>query len=56
MDYVRVYCQEDKCPYKKSRCCIGEVSKDSVIKDPDLSTRNKCKMKKSKIVIGKPVA
>ena len=54
MEYIPIYCQESSCPYHKKHCCLCEVNAESVKHDPKLTTRNKCKMKNSKLVIGKP--
>lgn len=56
MKFVNIYCQETNCPYHKSHCCLCEVTEDSVKMNPQLTTRNKCKQKNSKVVIGKPAA
>lgn len=56
MEFVNIYCQEKHCPYHKSHCCLCEVAVESVKIDPQLTTRNKCKRKNSKLVIGKPEA
>lgn len=50
MEFTRIYCQEKNCPYhKKTGCCLCEVDAESVKKDPNLVTRNKCKQKNMKI-------
>lgn len=54
MNYIRVYCQEKDCPFHKSSCCLCEISEETVKRDPGITTRNKCKKKNSKMVIGKP--
>ena len=56
MEFVRIYCQEKNCPYHKSHCCLCEVDASSVKQEPNLTTRNKCKQKNSKVVLGKPAA
>lgn len=57
MEFIRIYCQEKNCPYhKKTGCCLCEVDAESVKKDPNLVTRNKCKQKNSLIVYGRPAA
>lgn len=55
MKYKKIYCQESNCPYNK-HCCLCEVAEDSIKNAPNITTRNKCKMKKSKYVNGKPAA
>lgn len=54
MNYRRIYCQENCCPYNKKHCCLGEITISTINIDPNVMTRNKCKYKKSKYVIGKP--